>query len=155
MNSMTEIMRAALDTNILAYAEGVGDLEHCTRARELIAALPVERVLIPTQVMGELYRVLVGKAGRSTSNARVAVLSWADSFATADSTWSAFQSSMDLVVDHRIQIWDALILSVTAENHCRLLLSEDFQNGFVWRGVTVVNPLVSVDNPLIWRLVNL
>jgi predicted nucleic acid-binding protein len=55
-------MRVALDTNILAYAEGLGDLERCTRSRELIAALPVEGVIIPAQVMGELYRVLVGQA---------------------------------------------------------------------------------------------
>jgi predicted nucleic acid-binding protein len=37
-------------------------------------------------------------------------------------------------------MWDALIMSVAAENKCRLLISEDFQNGFTWRGVTVVNP---------------
>jgi len=147
-------MRAALDTNILAYAEGVGDLDRCTRSRELIAALPVERILIPAQVMGELYRVLVGKVGQSASEARTALLGWADSFETADSTWSAFQSSMDLVVDHKLQIWDALVLSVAAENNCRLLLSEDLQDGFVWRGVTVVNPLARPLNRLVKRLLN-
>jgi len=47
---------------------------------------------------------------------------------------------MDLTVDHQISMWDALIMSVAAENKCRLLISEDFQNGFTWRGVTVVNP---------------
>lgn len=146
-------MRAALDTNILAYAEGLGDLERCTRSRELIAALPVERVVIPAQVMGELYRVLVGKAGQAAAVARMAVLGWADSFATADSTWNAFRSSMDLVVDHQLQIWDALILSVAAENHCRLLLTEDLRDGFVWQGVTVVNPLARPTNPLLKRLI--
>jgi len=50
---------------------------------------------------------------------------------------------MDLVVDHRFQVWDALIMAVAAENHCRLLLSEDLHNGFIWRGVTVVNPFAS------------
>jgi len=148
-------VRAALDTNILAYAEGVGDLERCTIARELIAALPVERVVLPAQVMGELYRVLVGKAGQSASVARMAVLGWADSFSVLDSTWNAFQSAMDLVVDHQIQVWDALILSVTAENHCRLLLSEDLQDGFIWRGVTVVNPLSHPHSPLMGRLLNI
>ncbi|MHB8972348.1 MAG: hypothetical protein ACYC3X_15760 [Pirellulaceae bacterium] len=48
-----------------------------------------------------------------------------------------------------MQIWDALVLSVAAENHCRLLLSEDFQAGFIWRGVTVVNPLVQPSSPLL------
>ena len=74
------------------------------------------------------------------STAREAILGWADAFEILDSTWSAFQSSFDLVADHQLQIWDALILAVSAEHHCRLLLSEDLQHGFTWRGVTIVNP---------------
>jgi predicted nucleic acid-binding protein len=46
-------------------------------------------------------------------------------------------------------IWDALILAVAAENRCRLLLSEDFQAGFTWRGVTVVNPFAAQPSPLL------
>lgn len=132
--------RAALDTNVLAYAEGLGDLRRCELARDLIAQLPVERVLLPAQTLGELYRVLTGKAGIAAPQARAALLSWADSFAVVDSTWPAFQSAFDLAADHGLQIWDALILSVAAEHRCRLLLSEDLQDGFTWRGVTVVDP---------------
>jgi len=32
---------------------------------------------------------------------------------------------------------------VAADAGCRLLLSEDLQHGFTWRGVTVVNPFLS------------
>jgi predicted nucleic acid-binding protein len=64
----------------------------------------------------------------------------ADSFEVADSSWWAFQAAIDLAIDHGLQIWDALIMAVAAENRCRLLLSEDLQSGFIWRGVTVVNP---------------
>lgn len=133
-------MRVALDTNILAYAEGVGDERRCTAAIKLIELLPAESVLLPAQTLGELYRVLTGKANLGATAAREAILGWADSFEVADSSWSAFQSALDLSVDHGLQIWDALILSVVAENRCRLLLTEDLQNGFTWRGVTVINP---------------
>ncbi|OIP43259.1 MAG: VapC toxin family PIN domain ribonuclease [Desulfobacteraceae bacterium CG2_30_51_40] len=112
-------MRLAHDTNILAYAEGVGDAERCAGAIKLVEDLPAEAVLLP---------------------ARDAIMSWADSFEVADSSWSSFQSTIDLAIDHGLQIWDALIMAVAAENHCRLLLSEDLQNGFTWRGLTVVNP---------------
>lgn len=47
---------------------------------------------------------------------------------------------MELCVDHQIDTWDALILAVAAEHRCTMLLSEDMQHGFVWRGVCVVNP---------------
>jgi len=108
-----------LTTNILAYAEGVGDAERCASAIKLVEDLPAEAVLLPAQK---------------------AIMSWADSFEVADSSWSSFQSTIDLAIDHGLQIWDALIMAVAAENHCRLLLSEDLQNGFTWRGLTVVNP---------------
>ena len=142
-------MRVALDTNVLAYAEGVGDEIRCTAAVTLIEQLPAELILLPAQTMGELYRVLTGKAKREAAEVREAILAWADSFEVADSSWVAFQSALDLAADHGLQIWDALILSVAADNRCRLLLSEDLQNGFTWRGVTVVNPFVAPRSPLL------
>ena len=145
-------MRVALDTNVLAYAEGLGDERRCGAAVQLIERLPSDQVVVPAQVLGELSRVLTGKAGRSTIQSRTAVLGWADSFEVADSTWFAFQAALDLVVDHQIPMWDALILAAAAENHCRLLLSEDFQDGFVWHGVTVVDPFAAEPSPMLTRL---
>lgn len=142
-------MRVALDTNVLAYAEGLGDELRCSAAMQLVEQLPGNDVVLPAQALGELSRVLTGKAKRSASQAREAVLSWADSFEVADSTWFAFQSALDLTVDHQLPMWDALILAVAAENHCRLLLSEDFQSGFTWRGVTVLNPFAETHAPLL------
>jgi predicted nucleic acid-binding protein len=146
------VVRVALDTNVLAYAEGLGDERRCGAAVQLIERLPTDRVVLPAQVLGELSRLLTGKAGRSTVQARAAVLGWADSFEVADSTWFAFQAALDLVVDHQIPMGDALILAVAAENHCRLLISEDFQGGFVWHGVTVVDPFAAEPSPMLTRL---
>ena len=120
----------------------------------MVAELPVERVVLPARATGELHRVLTGRAGLVASRAREAILGWSDSFDVADSTWTAFQSAIDLATDHQLQIRDALILFVAAENHCRLLLSEDFQQGFVWRGVIVVNPLAEYTDPLLTRFLD-
>ena len=145
-------MRVALDTNVLAYAEGLGDVPRCRRANELIEALPAVNVLIPVQVLGELHRVLSSKAGLTVKKARDAALSWADAFEVVDSSWSAMAAAFDLVADHRMQIWDALILSVAAEHKCRLLVTEDLHDGFTWHGVTVVNPFAASRNPLLASL---
>lgn len=145
-------MLIALDTNILAYAEGVGDKPRCSKALLLIEQLPSELILLPAQTLGELYRVLTSKAKREAVPSHQAIMSWVDTFEVADSSWPAFQSALDLAVAHHFQIWDALILSVAAENHCRMLLSEDFQNGFIWRGVTVVNPFVDPVPPVLTAL---
>ena len=140
-------MRVALDTNVLVYAEGFGDDVRCQSAGELIAKLKPTDLIVAVQVLGELSRVLTSKMKKSGSEVRDLLLSWSDSVVVADTTWSSFQSAMDLSVDHQISMWDALILAVAAENKCRLLLSEDFQNGFTWRGVTVVNPFETKAKP--------
>jgi predicted nucleic acid-binding protein len=142
-------MRVALDTNILAYAEGVGDAAYCAGAVRLIEKLPPEIVVLPAQTLGELFRVLTGKAKREPGLARQAIMSWADCFEVADSSWTAFQAAIDLAIDHRMQIWDALIMAVAAKNRCRLLISQDLQNGFTWRGLTVVNPFSKPSSPLL------
>ena len=136
-------MRLALDTNILAYAEGIGDETRCLSARKLVKKITDREAILPAQTLGELSRVLVAKDKRNNSQVRETVLEWADSFLVADSTWFAFQTALNLTVDHQIPIWDALILSVAAEHHCRLLFSENFKNGFNWQGVTVINPFTN------------
>ncbi|GHU37176.1 twitching motility protein PilT [Betaproteobacteria bacterium] len=139
-------MRVALDTTILAYAEGLGDAARCSVAKDLIRQLPGYDVILPAQVLGELARVLTTKAKRTPTATRAAVLGWAGSFAVADSTWPALTAALDLTVDHQMPMWDALILAVAAENHCRRLYSEDFQHGFVWRGITITNPFLALKN---------
>lgn len=133
-------MKAAVDTNILAYAEGVNGLDRRRAALELVRRLPTAVALIPVQVLGELYNVLVRKAGRSAAEARARIVAWSTSFTTADTTRSALAAAVDLAAAHRFAIWDSLIIAVAAENGCQLLLSEDLQDGFIWSGLTVVNP---------------
>jgi len=140
-------MRVALDTNILAYAEGFGDARRCAAARDLVARLQVSAVLLPAQTLGELYRVMTGKGGVAPRDARTAVMSWADAFEVADSTWFAFQFALDPAVEASLSFWDALVLAVAAENRCRMLLSEDLQPDLMWRGVTVVNPFAAKPHP--------
>ncbi len=107
---------------------------------------------MPVQVLGKLHRVLTGKMRRTARAAREALLSWRDAALTRPTTESAMLAAFDLAADHRLSIWDALVLAVAAEAECRFLLSEDIQNGFVWRGVTVLDPFRA---PLDSRLADL
>ena len=143
----------AIDTNILAYAEGAGDESRRAQSVALLARLPEAAVIIPVQVLGELYRVLVGKLRQTPVQARDAALHWSDAYAVRDSTWGALQSAFDLSAAHGLGIWDSLILSVAAEQRCRVLLSEDMQHGFTWRGTTVVNPFARPAHALLVDLV--
>ena len=145
-------MRLALDTNILAYAEGVNTLEMKRSAVALLDRLPQSSVVLPVQVLGELFQVLVRKANRSPAKARAAVLSWRDSFQLVETSATVMVAAADVAVTHHLSLWDAVILCSAAEAKCRLLLSEDMQNGFTWGGVTIVNPFAPPLNPLLTAL---
>jgi predicted nucleic acid-binding protein len=145
-------MRAALDTNLLVYAEGFGDDSRVSRTRQLLDQLSEADLVIPLQCLGELFRVLIGKAGRSASHAQEAVLGWMDAFPVLESTPASWRGAMDLCVAHQLASWDALVLNVAAEGGARLLLTEDLNPGLSWRGVRVVNPLVRPVDPLLLQL---
>lgn len=145
-------MKIALDTNILAYAENVNGVGKRDIALGLVRQLPQEAVVIPVQVLGELFNVLVRKAGSSRSDARAAILGWRDTFALIETSPEIVLSAADLATDHQLGIWDAVILSAAAQAGCRLLLSEDLHDGFTWAGVTVVNPFKPPPNPLLKAL---
>ncbi len=139
-------MRVALDTNVLAYAEGVNGLTMKKAALELVDKLPQDLMVVPVQALGELFQLLVRKAGRSPAEARKAILSWRNAFALVETSPDVLLAALDLAV-RQFSIWDAVILCAAAEADCHLLLSEDMQNGFVWRGVTIVNPFATPKHP--------
>jgi predicted nucleic acid-binding protein len=146
-------MRVALDTNIMAYAEGIDDDRMQAIASELVLKLPPGNTILPIQTLGELFTVLVRKGGRSREAARAAVLKWRDGFPVIETSAAIMVAAADLAVDHRLNIWDSVILSAAAQAGCRLLLSEDFQNGFTWNGVTVTNPFLASRHPLLEALI--
>jgi predicted nucleic acid-binding protein len=145
-------VRVALDTNVLAYAEGVNGADRRNVALNLVRRLPQEATVVPVQVLGELFNVLVRKGGKSRSEAREALLSWRDTFPVVGTAPEIMLAAADLATDHQLAIWDAVILSAASQAGCRLLLSEDLQEGFTWGGVTVVDPFSSPWHALLQAL---
>jgi predicted nucleic acid-binding protein len=146
-------VRVALDTNVMAYAEGVDEDRMQAIAMDLILSLPPGSTILPIQTLGELFNVLVRKGGRSRDAARAAVLKWRDGFPVIETSAAIMLAATDLAVDHRLNIWDSVILSAAAQAGCRLLLSQDFQNGFTWNGVTVTDPFLAPRHPLLEALI--
>ena len=147
-------MRVALDTNILAYAEGVNGASMKKAALDLVNKLPQASVALPVQTLGELFHVLVRKAGRPPADARAAILSWRNAFALIETSAEIMLAASDLAVNNQFGIWDAVIVCASAEADCRILLSEDMQDGFIWKGVTIINPFARSRHPLLEALLN-
>jgi len=151
------MMRVALDSNILAYLAGVSrsteDDDKIAKVRELVSRLSKAVILIaPAQTLGELF-VVLRRSGASAEEAREVLLEFAQAFGTSGSEMRTTLSAADLVVDHKLQFWDALIVTAAADAGCGLLLSEDMQHGFVTRGLTVVNPLARDPHPKLTSLI--
>jgi predicted nucleic acid-binding protein len=147
-------VRVALDTNILAYADGVNGVPMKETALELLQKLPERAALLPVQTLGELFNLLVRKAGRPPAKARKAILSWQDTFPLIETSAELMLAAADLATDHQLSIWDSVILSAAPAAGCRLLLSEDLQGGFTWKGVTVTNPFALSKHELLTALLD-
>jgi predicted nucleic acid-binding protein len=148
-------MRLALDTNVLAYAEGVNGIARKKAALAIVDKLPAESTFVPVQVLGELFHVLVRKAGRSLERSRAAILSWQDVFPLVETSPAVMLAAADLATSHRLGIWDAVVFSAAAAAGCRLLLSEDLREGFTWNGVTATNPFSEQRHELLEELLSL
>jgi predicted nucleic acid-binding protein len=145
-------VRVALDTNILAYAEGVNGAARKANALELIQRLPAGSALLPVQTLGELFQLLVRKVNRTPAQARSAILAWRDAFPLIETSETVIVGAAELAATHRLSFWDGVVLASAAEGGCRLLLSEDLQEGFTWNSVTVTNPFGVSPHPLLTGL---
>lgn len=145
------MIRIALDSNILVYLAGVSraaaDADKIGVVRDLIRRLTVTASLIaPVQALGELF-VVLRRSGSSPQEARAILMEFADGFGTSASEPRTVLGAADLVVDHKLQFWDALIVTAAIDAGCTILLSEDMQHDFVARGLTIINPLAVSMHP--------
>ena len=149
-------MRVALDSNVLVYSAGVikaeQDQTKKVLARSLIDTLDTRATVVcPLQTFGEAFSVMQ-RSGWTREQCRDVLNEWSARFETVASSETAFLAALDLATDHKLQFWDALIISVAADAGCQFLLSEDLQPGFFWRGVRVANPFADVLDPALQKL---
>ncbi len=139
------MIRIALDSNVLIYGAGIArgpaDEAKVVTIERLIKRLSDEgQVFVSTQALGETFNVAV-KAGLTRIEAQKVIAQYVVLFTPIAPNLGDFQSSVELAARHQLQIWDSLILSSASSIGCTWLLSEDMQDGFTWRGVTILNPL--------------
>src|SRR5436190_4833647 len=111
-------MKVALDTNVLAYAEGANGAAMRDKALDLIERLPPDAIVLPVQTLGELFNVLVRKAKRRPARAHAALLSWQDAYPVIETSVTVMLSAVDLAVSHSLTIWDSVVLATSAEAGC-------------------------------------
>lgn len=128
--------RPFFDTNVLVYAVAT-DEPRTAIARRLLAGGGT----ISVQVLNEFVSVLRGKFRKSWLLTEAAL---GEMRALLDPplplTVVTHESAVAICRDHRLHIYDALIVASAAEAGCQLLLTEDMADGMTIGRVTIRNP---------------
>lgn len=138
-----------LDSNVLLYYEGVDDAARRDRAQSLVQTLSRDGLLAPAQALGELYRVTTGKSGWSPDDALAAIRRWMSACVVIPTTAAVITEAAERNARAGFGIWDSIIVCAAASGGGELLLSEDMQDGFVYRQLTIINPFAAEPHPLL------
>src|SRR3954462_8083328 len=137
-SSMTA--RCFVDSNVLAYSDDEGSSLKRDRARELLREVIRSKAgVLSLQVLQEYFSVSTKKLGLSADDARQRI----ELFSQLDIVILGFPdllAAIDLHRLHRFSIWDALVIRAALNGGCRILYSEDLQDGRRIGGLEIVTP---------------
>lgn len=132
-----------VDTNVLIYAQDQASPTRAAQAKDWISLLATrDELVVSPQVVSEFVaaaqrRFRSVSAGDIHRRARV-LLAWCEAPLDA----AVLRGAMEARERFATSWWDALIVASALAQGCRALVSEDFQDGMRFGGLTVVNPFL-------------
>ncbi|MBP2295172.1 PIN domain-containing protein [Azospirillum rugosum] len=142
-------MRFTLDTNILVYAIDRAAGERHDKALEIIGQCRGRDVVLTLQSLGEFFRAATVRHRVPARHAMEVVQEWRDAFSVVAADGVCLVDAMDAVAAHSFSFWDAMLWATAKRHGCRLVISEDGQNGRTLGGVTIADPFVADPEPLL------
>jgi len=130
----------AVDTNVLFYAHDPRDPDKQLTAKSLIESL-VDGVLL-WQVACEYLSASrkLEPLGYSRHQALQDVRDLRSAWRTILPSWQVLEASHQLMEEHSLSFWDALILAASQEAGVSRLYSEDIDPRMKLDGLEIVNP---------------
>ena len=144
-------MRFAIDTDILVYAAVSQSQPRHDAAVDVMRRASRCDCIVTLQALGELFRVLTARFKVSPGEATAVVNAWRSAIPVVAADDDCLVDAMDAVAGHGLSFWDAMMWATAKRAGCRLLLSEDGDDGRTLGGVTLVNPFASPRSPLLAR----
>lgn len=136
-------MPAFFDTNVLVYCTDTAAPVKQSRARSLVArSAAAGEAVVSTQVLIELFNVLTRKQKMPPPTAQALALAYA-AWPVVVSDLALVGLAMERSVQHRLSIWDAMVIEAAAQAQAQVLYSEDFSHGQRFGALTVVNPFLA------------
>jgi predicted nucleic acid-binding protein len=130
------------DTNILVYANDSAEPRKQEIARNLIKnTLTDHRAVISVQVLSEFWVTVTQKIKNplpeSVAEKELELFELMD---IIDIRLSVFQDALKMKKLFSLSFWDSLILSAADSANCKIVYSEDMQNGQIISNMRIVNP---------------
>lgn len=129
------------DTNVLVYAATRQDMAKKNVARALIGhALEVNHDgVITVQIMTEFINVMQTRFKAAAKE----IDEWVSQFyplLATEVTMDVVRNAMHVKEEYGIQYYDALVVSAAEKLGCHEIVSEDLNDGQIYRGMKVINP---------------
>jgi predicted nucleic acid-binding protein len=145
------MIRVALDSNILIYAELEPDSDKGMRAADLILHAARNGV-IPVQVLGEFLRFVQRRAPAAYQEAVRQTPIYQAAFLTPPTTVATVNRASELARAHRMQLWDCVVCVASIEAGAAILMTEDMQDGRIIEGLRLINPFATANAAAIQAL---
>ena len=131
----------AVDTNVLIYAEDARDTSgRHEQAASLLTQLANNGAVVPVQVLAEFANVCRKMAVALPEMIAKKIGQFSVVFDTPETRASNLQAAITLADKHRLQFFDALIITVAIQAGATVLLSEDMHDGLQIEGLRIINP---------------
>ncbi|WP_176473130.1 PIN domain-containing protein [Sphingomonas lenta] len=129
-----------LDTNILVYYVDADAGERHASAVGLMRRFASAQGVLSQQVVGEFLNVARRSSHLDEDVIRTIAVELISTFPILPTPLDLLPEAFDLSRRHKLQYWDALILTVARANGVATLLTEDMQDGATIDGVLILDP---------------
>ncbi len=119
-----------LDTNVLIYAYSSKDLNKQKTAFRLIYE-ERENIVLSTQVINEFSSILIKKYKVNPIVLYPKIQNFFVLFDVVLIDYSTIKKAFELLQKYNFSYYDSLIVSSALENDCKILYSEDMQDGLL------------------------
>jgi len=142
-------VRLSFDTNILVYAADIGaGSKHRSSVALMQRALGADCVLC-LQSLAEFFHAVTRKGVMSVSESQRLIDEWRTFFPIIWANEECLVEAIEVHRRHRLSFWDAMLWSTARQAGCRILLSEDFQDGLVIGRMRCINPFEAANQALL------
>lgn len=133
-----------VDTNVLLYSLSTATNEQA-KARVAVDTLQAEDLALSVQVLQEFYvqATRPSKADRITHEQAAALIEAYLRFPVQETNVALVHAALASKARYGVSYWDAAIIEAARMLSCRVLLTEDLDDGRDYDGVVVQNPFRS------------